>query len=406
MSHAPSGSSLLYILATQSGGIARYANSPRASFSALYWIMTLGAVFGYFCLLIGKSCAMSQSTSYRECWENTVGPRRGGWIVAVLNTLDPLLGIFANASILSQSLQLLLEGMDVYWSVLECLLVVTVLGILPLCLMKNLSALAPFSTVGMLAVLCALASMMVRYYDGSYEPGGTFYSDIPHHLRPSFGTVNRPFSSDAMPFCAMVFTSFDMHYNSPRFYAELRDASVPRFRQTVFYAFGLTAVVYFAIAVTGFLTFGEHSDTYILNNYSSKDPLATVSRLAIGMCALVSYPLNYIGVRDKCLDILGIAEQVDTTAKLNAFTVCLLALLTFTSCFVTDLGLINSVGGGTTVTMVDFVFPALMFREGIRRYGRGTLGEQKEVWLVMTLMVVGCVLGIIGVWASFAAARP
>ena len=248
--------------------------------------------------------------------------------------------------------------------------------------------------------------MTVRYLDGSYAPGGTFYDDIPHRMRPAFGTVSRPFRADAMPFCAMVFTSFDMHYNSPRFYAELREASVPRFRQTVSYAFGLSSVIYFSIAIIGFLTFGEHSDTYILNNYSSKDPLATVSRLAIGMCALVSYPLNYIGVRDNCLDILGIAEKVDTTAKLNAFTICLLLLLTLTSCFVTDLGLINSVGGGTTVTMVDFVFPALMFREGIRKFGRGTLGEKREVWLVMVLMVVGCVLGLIGVWTSVAVGQP
>lgn len=371
----------------------------------MYWVVVLGAVFGYFCLLIGKSCQMTQSTSYRECWERTVGIR-GGLTVAVLNTLDPLLGIFANASILSQSLKLLLEGINVYWSVVECLLVVTVVGILPLCLMKNLNALAPFSTVGMIAVLCALASMIVRYMDGSYEPGGIFFDDIPRHMKPSFGAENRPLSADAMPFCAMVFTSFDMHYNTPRYYTELRNATIPRFGQTVTYAFGLTAVVYFSIAIVGFLTFGEHSDTYILNNYSPKDPLATVSRLAIGLCALISYPLNYIGVRDNCLDILGIADRVDTTAKLNAFTICLLSILTLTSCFVTDLGLINSVGGGTTVTMVDFVFPALMFREGIRKFGRGNGGEQREVWVVMTLMVVGVVLGIIGVWASFAEAQP
>jgi amino acid permease len=165
---------------------------------------------------------------------------------------------------------------------------------------------------------------------------------------------------------------------------------------------GITAVIYFSVAIVGFLTFGENCDSYILNNYSSKDVLATVSRIAIGFCSLVSYPLNFIGVRDNCLDILGIADKVETDAQVNVFTVLLLTILTITSCFVTDLGLINSVGGGTTVTLICFVFPALMFREGIARV-RGsyaTVGEKWEVCLVLGLMVVGVGLGIVGVWDS------
>ena len=164
----------------------------------------------------------------------------------------------------------------------------------------------------------------------------------------------------------------------------------------------MTAIVYFSIAVVGFLTFGSHSDSYILNNYSPKDTLATVSRLAIGLCSLVSYPLNFIGVRDNCLDILGITDEVDTTAKLNVFTLFLLSIMTIASCFITDLGLINSVGGGTTVTLVCFIFPAFMFREAMRKESSG--GPQWEVWLVMSLMVVGVVLGIVGVWSSVALA--
>ena len=49
---------------------------------------------------IGKSCQMTQSVSYRECWERSVG-QRGALAVSILNILDPLLGIYANATILS-----------------------------------------------------------------------------------------------------------------------------------------------------------------------------------------------------------------------------------------------------------------------------------------------------------------
>lgn len=343
---------------------------------------------------------MTQSSSYRDCWERTVG-KRGATFVSIVNILDPLLGIYANASILSQSLQMLLEGVDVYWSVQTCLLVITLVAILPLCLMKHLNALAPFSAIGMVGVLCALLAMTVRLWDGSYTPGGEYYEDIPTTMRPQFGTASRPWSTAALPYVCMVYTSFDMHYNSPTFYAELRNASISRYGWTVGIAFGVTAVFYFSIAVVGFLTFGEHADSYILNNYSPVDPLATISRLAIGLCSLASYPLNYIGVRDNIIEILGLTDTIDTYAKLCGFTIILLSLLTFTELFITDLGLINSVGGGTTVTLICFVLPAIMFRGGILQQGiHTTIQEHREVWLVMTLMVMGALLGVTGVWDS------
>jgi len=381
-----------------SGGIAIFANSPQQVWpSALLYIFGLGAVFGYFCLLIGKSCQMSLSATYRECWERTVGHRGGLW-VAVLNTLDPLLGIFANASILAQSLQFILEGFF-NWklTVVESLLLITVVALLPLCLMKNLDALAPYSALGMAAVLTALACMILRYVDGSYIPGGQYYNDIEPDYQPQFGHLAQPWSVAALPFVCMVFTSNDMHYNASRFYAELKQASIPRFAQVTVYSFGLTAAIYFSIAIVGFMTFGGNCSSYILNNYSPRDPLATVSRIAIGLCSVVSYPLNFIGVRDNCLDILGITDEIDTDVKLHTVTVILLSMMTLTSCFVTDLGLINSVGGGTTVIFVCFLFPAIMFREGKRK--QGAVGDA-EVTFVMVLMVVGVVVGVVGVGTS------
>jgi amino acid permease len=301
-----------------------------------------------------------------------------------------------------------LGGLSIEWSTTTCLLIITVVAIAPLCLMKNLDALAPYSALGMVAVLCALGAMMVRYFDGSYLEDGLYAEDTPPELSPSFGTDPTPWCSlTLLPFICMVYTSFDMHYNSPRFYSELQDASVPRFTHVVSYSFGITAAIYSAIGVVGFLTFGENSDSYILNNYSPRDSLATLARLAIGLCSLVSYPLNFIGVRDNMLDILGVADQVNTPSKLNAFTLLLLAVLTITSCFVSDLGMINSVGGGTTVTLVCFIFPALMFQEGTRHVGggfeggsRGQTRRRREQWLVMVLTVIGVVVGVVGVWAS------
>jgi amino acid permease len=79
-----------------------------------------------------------------------------------------------------------------------------------------------------------------------------------------------------------------MHYNAARFYTELKDRSLPRFGVAVSLSFGLTALLYVAIASIGYLTFGGNCSGYILNNYSPHDPLASISRLAVGLSVLVS----------------------------------------------------------------------------------------------------------------------
>jgi amino acid permease len=385
-----------------SGGIALYADSPQAVFSAAAWITGLGFLFGYFCLLTGKSCDMSLSATYRECWERNVGSRGGLW-VAIATMLDPLMGLFANSAILSQSLQFTLKGMlGLDLSIPECLIIITAVALLPLCLMKSLDALAPFSAFGMAAVFFALACMIIRWVDGSYLPGGTFYEQSVPAYRPSFGNESHAFSFQVMPFVCMAFTSFDMHYNSPRYYVELKDATVPRFATVCTCSFAIVSFLYLSIAIVGYLTFGANCQSYILNNYSPDDSLATVARLSVGFSAMLTYPLNFMGLRDNFLDLLGLTDQFNTEAKLRVFIVILLAMCITMACFITDLGLISSVGGGTTVALVAFVFPAIMFREAIRQHGKGHVGERMEVWFVMISMISMVVIGLIGVWSSIA----
>jgi len=58
-----------------------------------------------------------------------------------------------------------------------------------------------------------------------------------------------------------------MQYNGPRYYTELKDTSILCFGQAIAGSFGLSAFIYIAIALAGFLTFGGNSSSYILNNY-------------------------------------------------------------------------------------------------------------------------------------------
>lgn len=51
------------------------------------------------------------------------------------------------------------------------------------------------------------------------------------------------------------------------------------------------------MAAFGFLIFGDHSSGFILNNYSTKDVLATICRVAIRVALVFTYPLPFLGFR-------------------------------------------------------------------------------------------------------------
>lgn len=387
-----------------SGGIGLYSNSPSAMLSATIWVVLLGIMFGYFGLLIAKVCQKTHSSSYRECWEATMGTR-GGMAVAVISTLLPAQGDISYATVLSQTLQSLLETFNIHWSRVTCLLVITVFALLPLCLMKNLDALAPFSVLGVAAVGLAMISMLIRCLDGSYQPGGIYYDTIEERFQPSFGNETHALSLKILPYVCMIFQAWVMHYNIPRFYTELKDASVPRFRQALGFSFMLAACMYIVIAATGFLTFGGNSASYILNNYSPNDPLATTSRVGVFLSTLLIYPLAFIGVRDGCLDVLQIPQHWQNTRFLNMFSVMLLTILTLLAVAFHDLGLINAVGGGAFATFLCIIFPALMYRQCIQQSPDKNIDDEREVSFALCLMVVGAVLGAVGVWQSISQAR-
>jgi hypothetical protein len=185
-------------------GIALCANAPSAIWAGNFWILILGAIFGYFCWLIAKVCNITGRTTYRGIWQETVGSR-GSMAVSIVNGLKAGLANLAYTCILADTtLSLFLSaGYNVPRGV--CLLIVTFCFILPLCLLKNLHVLAPFSVLGTAGIVFTAGAMLIRYKDGSYEPGGKYFDDIDSSLQPMFGTVNNAWSADILPFVCMAY---------------------------------------------------------------------------------------------------------------------------------------------------------------------------------------------------------
>jgi hypothetical protein len=185
-------------------GIALCANAPNAIWAGNFWILVLGGVFGYFCWLIAKICSLTGRSTYRGIWQETVGSR-GSMVVSIVNGLKAGLANLAYTTILADTTKSLIlsTGYDISRGV--CLMTVTCCFILPLCLLKNLHVLAPFSVLGTAGVVFTAISMFIRYWDGSYEPGGAYFEDIVPSRQPSFGTDNNAWTPRILPFVCMAY---------------------------------------------------------------------------------------------------------------------------------------------------------------------------------------------------------
>ena len=386
------------------GGVAAFANAPSVLYPAVFWLVFMAAIFGYYFFLLGRTCKITGTTTYAEAWERTMG-EAGAGLVALAVALKAGMGNLECSMILADSFRDLFSTVGFHATRSTALLLITLVALLPLCMLKNLAVLAPCSMVGLAAMAFTAIAMGIRYFEGSYDSNadGRFLDDIPVRMQPSFGTTGAmaAFHLNVLVLLCMVSEAYISHYNSPRFWVELKDRTVKRFAAVVSWSFGISAVYYIVVTSLGFLTFGSHSSGFILDNYSTNDILASISRACVGFSLIFTYPIIFVGFRDAMLDVLVIPHEKRTSRNLNLLSLILLTIITILAMVLEDLGVVVAVGGGTLGTVVVFVVPTLMFCRAVTLLNDKASPELKrETILTQILMWTGVFIGVVGVWLA------
>jgi len=378
---------------TLPSGIAAFASAKFGIFPSAGLLLFVGLLSGYCFSLIGRVCSYTGATSYKDAWAKSVGEKTS-WIPNLSSLLTTMQAIVAYSIVLSSTIPQLLAAFGVTGvSRTQSLLSITIFVLLPLCLMKTLSALAPFSLVGLCGILYTGTAMFIRYLDGSYAPGGAFYEEIDQVMRPRFGSTVNLLSPAIFILASRMSNAFMAHYNAPKLYKELRNNTIPRYQRMVATSYGIVFLAYSFISSIGFLTFGQGSSSFILNNYSTSDPLLSGSRVAIFLSLMFSYPLTFVGFRDNILDFLGFGPDKKSDAKvLNICTVVLLSIITTIAYFLTDIGTLLSFGGATYANWLTFLYPTYMFIQCSKRMP----GLRKEVPIVKLILLIGLGMSAIG----------
>ena len=403
-------------------GIAAFGDAPTAVLPALGLLMTIGSMSAYGFSLIGRLCYYTKSNTYREAWANCVSPK-SGWVPALACLLVTGCSVLSYSMILSNTIPALANfvNKNIEWTATQGLTGITLTVLLPLCLLKNLKSLAPFSLLGIFGMFYTCAAMVFRFFNGNYkqvemitEGGSTvllntgFLNSLDATQLPKFGSKGAAaiLSPNAFMLISMLSTAFMAHYNAPKFYWELKDATLARFNTVLSASFVGSFLLMATVAVFGFGTFGGASQGLILNNYSTQDTFMTVSRFAVTLSLIFSYPLAFVGVRDGVLDMLQVPMEKRTDGKMNVLTVLLLAGVTVLALLVNDLRLVMAFGGATWGNAVTYLFPTYMmycYCKTLAAKPKKSKQEENEYQslkkeLPLTLMngALGLVMGMIG----------
>eukprot|EP00536_Pseudo-nitzschia_multiseries_P009123 jgi/Psemu1/199976/e_gw1.248.60.1 len=369
--------------------VVAFGNAPSAMLPAVGLITLMGIISAYTFVLIGRVCQKTNTMSYADAWDATVG-KSTSWIIAMSCFVDCWFGNLSFSMILADTITNLLASIGIILTRTQSLLGVTGLVLLPLCLMKNLASLAPFSLVGIVGMLYTTVAMAIRYFGRAYAPGGQFLATA--LTAPVFGNAGAAaaMSAKTLILTSMLSNAYIAHFSAPKYLAELKNNTMGRFTQVVAWSFGTSVALYCIITALGFLTFGAASNGLILNNYSTQDLLMSFSRVAVGLSVTGSYPLLFDGTRDGLMDLLKIPKEKRTNSFLNKLTLGVLAGTTLVAAKLTDLGLVASVGGATFGTALVFIYPTIMFLKS--QNGKTT----KETNLAKAIAFLGVIMGVLG----------
>lgn len=409
-----------------SAGVAAFTRAPEGLLLAIVMVIGMTAVSAYTFDLVAQASVWSDSRDFGDTWAATVG-KRYTWVSRIAACAGSGLACLIYAIVLGDSLTSIFRGvltaptgfglLDAWrdsllpWCSRGPLLVaLTFVVLFPLCLAEGYSNLAASSAVGVAASCFVAAFAVCRSLDGSYLPGGRFFSHAP--AMPA-ALVRAKDLTDvlnlrSLVLLAMVGTTTMGHAMAPGTVSELgsgmtdatdtaaaQTETLRRHRLVTALAFAVAGALGISVMAAGFCTFGASSGGLLLANYADTDTTANVARACLMISLLFGFPLNFVVLRT---EIFFAFVQCPKARLANRgrkrLTIALLSMITGISAVVQDLGKLQAIVGATVGGFIIYVAPALMARGMRRKRGEGGVRHSIEEF---SLIMLGIVVGSMGV---------
>jgi hypothetical protein len=176
--------------------------------------MATWAIYNFF--IIGETCRMTESNTFSDAWSKAVSSR-SSVLVQFVVTVAPIISCIANTIVLTDVIKLFLRLLKApIWLLNNRAAIVAMLAsivLFPICTVRDLSALRSVSAVGLAGQAAAMSALAIRLFDGSYQPGGAYYTDLTPTILSSSAVSSTPTLSKWFILASLLSYCFVTHYN-------------------------------------------------------------------------------------------------------------------------------------------------------------------------------------------------
>ncbi|KAJ8600101.1 hypothetical protein CTAYLR_003454 [Chrysophaeum taylorii] len=291
--------------------------------------------------LVGRAVELTGARDFGDLWTKAFS-KRSAWLI------DLMVAGVASGALLTYGCFLgdLISQLVPSVSRTAAIVALAIFPLGPLALAKDLSALKHSSLLGIGAVLLSAFVVVKRALDGTY-------ADMSAIARAEASTSR--LSAGTCVLFNMFSTAYMAHTNAVRAYRELADRS--RSKAIAAKAFGVSAILYGAVMLAGYLTFGSTAKGFVLANYDVADPLALLARIATMLSLVGSHPLIFTAARDAAFSL----SNLDPDRYFTPVALGLLATYTLLAILIPDAGFVVAINGASVGALLICVVPSMLY---------------------------------------------
>jgi len=275
------------------------------------------------------------------------------------------------------------------------ILVVLVIFLAPLCALEKIDSLSLSSAASVaLAVVFVVVSCiiaLIKIAEGKIS--------MPR-MGPDFSS--RAAMLDLLVVIPIMTNAYICHFNVQPIYNELKEKTPQNMYKVGRISTVLCVVVYALTALSGYLLFGDDTESDVLTNFDKdlgirfSSVLNYIVRIGYVIHLVLVFPVVHFSLR-QTVDSLIFGELATPSRKKTlTLTVLLLALIYLGSTMIPNIWMAFKFTGATTGLALGFMFPALVALRLDKEGNRLGHGERLLSLGLLGLSIVVSVIGVVG----------